>query len=73
MTSSHSEGLYQMNCIESLLWGEQNKNHPQKVSATEFGAYILLDAKQTTVKVYLQTGRSKQTTPLSNQESARGH
>jgi len=49
-------GLYQMNCIESLLWGEQNTDHPQEVSATEFGAYILLDAQDTTVKVYLQTG-----------------
>eukprot|EP00041_Stephanoeca_diplocostata_P008278 m.120842 g.120842 ORF g.120842 m.120842 type:complete len:300 (+) comp17254_c0_seq6:160-1059(+) len=49
-------GLYQMNCIESLLWGVQNKYHPQKVSATEFGAYILVNAQKTTVKVYLQTG-----------------
>lgn len=49
-------GLYQMNCIESLLWGVQNKYHPQEVSATEFGAYILVDMQKTTVKVYLQTG-----------------
>lgn len=49
-------GLYQMNCVESLLWNRQNKYHPQKVSATEFGAYILVDNANTTVKVYLQTG-----------------
>lgn len=49
-------GLYQMNCIESLLWGKQNEYHPQKESATEFGAYILLDGTNTSVKVYLQTG-----------------
>ena len=30
--------------------------HPQNVSATEFGAYILLDSANTTMKVYLQTG-----------------
>ena len=45
-----------MNCVESLLWGEQNAYHPQTASATEFGAYILLDGHNTTVKVYLQTG-----------------
>ena len=44
-------GLYQMNCIESLLWAKQNEYHPQKVSATEFGAYILLDDENTTIKV----------------------
>jgi hypothetical protein len=49
-------GIFRMNCIESLLWGKQNKYHPQTKSATEFGAYILLDRKNTTVKVYLQTG-----------------
>jgi hypothetical protein len=49
-------GLYTMNCVESLLWSKQNKYHPQDVSATEFGAYIMLDKKNTTVKVYLQTG-----------------
>jgi len=57
--------INRMNCIESLLWGEQNKAHPQTAAATEFGAYILLDgghdgasaaAANTTVKVYLQTG-----------------
>ena len=49
--------LYQMNCVESLLWGVQNRYHPQKDNATEFGAYILLDSPaNTTVKVYLQTG-----------------
>ena len=45
-----------MNCIESLLWGKQNEYHPQKKSATEFGAYILLDSANTSVNVYLQTG-----------------
>eukprot|EP01044_Picomonas_judraskeda_P019752 COSAG03_NODE_4233_length_1628_cov_5.630477_2_plen_165_part_00 len=49
-------GLYQMNCIESLLWGKQNEYHPQRKSATEFGAYILLDSTNTSVNVYLQTG-----------------
>jgi hypothetical protein len=49
-------GLFQMNCLESLLWGKQNEYHPQEQTATEFGAYILLDTKNTTVKVYLQTG-----------------
>jgi len=49
-------GLYQMNCIESLLWSKQNEYHPQRLSATEFGAFILLDTHNTTVKVYLQTG-----------------
>jgi hypothetical protein len=44
------------NCIESLLWGKQNELHPQRKAATEFGAYILLDGQNTTVKVYLQTG-----------------
>lgn len=44
------------NCIESALWAKQNEYHPQRVSATEFGAFILLDAANTTVKVYLQTG-----------------
>lgn len=51
-----------MNCLESLLWGLQNKLHPQTQSPTEFGAYILLGpspdaaAPQHTIKVYLQTG-----------------
>jgi len=44
------------NCIESALWAKQNEYHPQTVSATEFGAYILVDRTNTTVKVYLQTG-----------------
>lgn len=44
------------NCLESALWAKQNEYHPQKLSATEFGAYILLDSANTTVKVYLQTG-----------------
>ena len=44
------------NCIESALWAKQNECHPQTVAATEFGAYILLDDANTTVKVFLQTG-----------------
>ena len=48
--------LSAINCVESLLWGVQNKYHPQTESATEFGAYILLDPANTTVKVFLQTG-----------------
>lgn len=49
-------GIHQANCIESLLWNLQNRDHPQTVSATEFGAYILLGPRNATVKVYLQTG-----------------
>jgi hypothetical protein len=45
-----------MNCVESILWNQQNAAHPQKTAATEFGAYILLDKGNTTVNVYLQTG-----------------
>lgn len=45
-----------MNCAESILWGLQNDAHPQKVAATEFGAYILLDRGNRSVNVYLQTG-----------------
>ena len=33
-----------------------DRYHPQTESATEFGAYILLDPANTTVKVFLQTG-----------------
>lgn len=51
-------GLYKANCIESALMDKQNKHHPLTASATEFGAYILLDSANTTVKVYLQTGPS---------------
>mmetsp|Transcript_35650 Transcript_35650/g.93187 ORF Transcript_35650/g.93187 Transcript_35650/m.93187 type:complete len:271 (-) Transcript_35650:173-985(-) len=45
-----------MNCVESILWGLQNKAHPQQVAATEFGAYILLDRHNASMTVYLQTG-----------------
>jgi len=44
------------NCIESALWAKQNEHHPQMVSPTEFGAFILINRARTTVKVYLQTG-----------------
>jgi len=48
--------ISEANCIESALWAMQNKYHPLNETTTEFGAYILLDHSNTTVKVYLQTG-----------------
>eukprot|EP01043_Picozoa_sp_COSAG02_P055933 COSAG02_NODE_6559_length_3495_cov_2.468492_3_plen_229_part_00 len=45
-----------MNCIESLLWGHQNFLHPLVTNPSEFGAYILLDATNENMRVYLQTG-----------------
>jgi len=46
------------NCIESALWAKQNELHPLSGDESEFGAYILVDNANTTVKVYLQTGPS---------------
>ena len=45
-----------MNCIESLLWGHQNFFHPLAADPSEFGAYILLDATNENMRVYMQTG-----------------
>ena len=45
-----------MNCVESLLWGHQNFFHPLAANPSEFGAYILLDATNENMRVYMQTG-----------------
>lgn len=52
------------NCIESLLWAKQNELHPQKSSPTEFGAYILVDRANQTVKIFAQTGPSYVVKPM---------
>merc|ERR1719336_429553 len=53
------------NCIESALWAKQNELHPLSGDASEFGAYIMLDSANTTVKVYLQTGPSASVPSMS--------
>jgi len=53
------------NCIESALWAKQNELHPLSRAASEFGAYIMLDRTNTTMKVYLQTGPSASVPAMS--------
>jgi len=56
MLNGSAGAITKANCVESALWAKQNELNPQSVDESEYGAYILVDRANTTVKIYLQTG-----------------